>query len=355
MTLKALYYKHTLNFRFDAGTSRGVLKNKDSFLLKIWNTEDKNQYGLGEASPLSGLSLDFSDVQKNLEVVCDKINKGEINCFNFNTYCLEIKDQSSIVFALETAFFDLINLSKREIFKNPFFNFQSKIPINGLVWMGTKDFMHRQIKEKIELGFDTIKLKIGAIDFKEEIELLNFIRKEYTEKEIVLRVDANGAFKPNEALEKLKILSDLKIHSIEQPIAPHQHQLMAELCEISPLPIALDEELITPQNNKLSFLQLIKPQYIILKPTLMGGFNGSREWISAADQLNIGWWITSALESNIGLNAICQFTAEFQNELPQGLGTGQLYHNNFESPLTIEAGKIFYDKFKKWELDRLSN
>ena len=350
MALKAQYYKHTLNFRFDAGTSRGVLKNKDSYFIKIYDENNPDTFGLGEAGPLEGLSLDFGFLAENrLKDIVNDLNSGDYK--NFDDLKLELHDFSSVKFALEMAISDLKNGGKRQIFDNSFFNDQRSIKINGLVWMGEKDFMKKQIVDKLESGFDTIKLKIGAIDFETEMELLQFIRKQFSVQVISIRVDANGAFSPDNALEKLNILSDLNIHSIEQPIKINQWEQMAVLCEKSPIPIALDEELIPHYAQKEELLTTIHPQYIILKPSLMGGMEGAKEWVDAAQNLGINWWLTSALESNIGLNAICQFAAEHNNFLPQGLGTGQLYHNNFDSPLEIQKGEIYYNQNKGWNLD----
>ncbi|MCP9757015.1 o-succinylbenzoate synthase [Lacihabitans sp. CCS-44] len=349
MALKAQYYKHTLNFRFEAGTSRGVLKKKDSYFLKLFYESQPEIFGLGEAGPLEGLSLDFGTLAENkLQEIVNAINSGNYGSIedlksNLNVY-------SSVLFALETALLDIEDGGKRQIFNNSFFNDSDKIKINGLVWMGNKDFMKSQIIEKLESGHDTIKLKIGAIDFDEEIELLKFIRKQFSSEEICLRVDANGAFSCQDALDKLKILSEFDIHSIEQPIKVDQWDEMADLCQKTPVPIALDEELIPNSANKEKLLKHIQPQFIILKPSLMGGLVGSRDWISNAESLGIKWWMTSALESNVGLNAICQFAKEFDNPLPQGLGTGKLYDNNFQSPLTITSGKIFYKKNQEWDL-----
>ena len=347
MALKAQFYKHTLNFSFDAGTSRGVLKKKDSYFIKIYEDSNPDVFGLGESGPLEGISLDFGSLSETKLIdIVKEINEGNFADFQSD----DLNMFPSVRFALETAFRDFENGGQRKLFENAFFKESLRIPINGLVWMGNKEFMKSQIVEKLEAGFDTIKLKIGAIDFNEELDLLAYIRKNFSEKEISIRVDANGAFGPNEALEKLKRLSDFNLHSIEQPIKPNQHDEMAYLCENSPLPIALDEELIQNFGEKYRLLEQIKPQYLILKPSLMGGISGSKEWISTANSLNIKWWITSALESNIGLNAISQFTAEFDNNLPQGLGTGKLYTNNFESPLKISNGQIFYDHKTNWAL-----
>jgi o-succinylbenzoate synthase len=262
----------------------------------------------------------------------------------------DLRDFPSITFGLETAILDLIHGGRMMIFDTPFSHGMGSIPINGLVWMGDKDFMRRQIREKISEGYRCIKMKIGAIDFDSECALLHEIRKEYTEDELSLRLDANGAFQPAEALYKLRVLSEFRIHSVEQPVKQGLEE-MKEICMSSPVPVALDEELIGKYSyeEKLSLLEKIRPAYIILKPTLLGGFGSCREWIEIAGLLNTGWWITSALESNIGLNAIAQFTAAFSPAVPQGLGTGKLYHNNIESPLVITEGSLQYDPANKWD------
>ena len=238
---------------------------------------------------------------------------------------------------------DLQQGGKRVVFDNAFAHGKLQIPINGLIWMGSEVFMREQIESKIEAGFSTIKLKIGAIDFDSEIKLLSSIRDQFDSSQITLRVDANGAFSPNEALQKLERLSNLGIHSIEQPIKAGQWQEMEKLCASTPLPIALDEELIgiNRLEEKMKLMDAIRPQYIILKPSLHGGIKGCREWIALSEERNIPWWFTSALESNVGLDAICQFTAEYKNDLPQGLGTGSLYVENTPTTLKVENGMIY--------------
>jgi len=259
----------------------------------------------------------------------------------------------SIQFGVEQAFKSLNAESSFELFPSKFTEGTTSIPVNGLVWMGDEAFMKQQIIEKIEAGFRCIKLKIGAIDFKTELNILKSIRKEFSVSDIELRVDANGAFSSEHALEKLKQLSEYQLHSIEQPIQPKQFEAMAKLCEVTPIPIALDEELIGvfSVTEKAKVLQTIQPQYIILKPSLIGGFNGSKTWIHLAEQQNINWWITSALESNVGLNAISQWTYTLNNSLPQGLGTGSLFTNNFASPLTVKNGTLQYDKKQYWNFN----
>ncbi|VAV83906.1 O-succinylbenzoate synthase, partial [hydrothermal vent metagenome] len=259
----------------------------------------------------------------------------------------------AIQFGLEMAFLSLKSQDKFTLFPSKFTEGKDTIPINGLVWMGDKQFMAQQIKEKIENGFRCIKMKIGSIDFKTEVELLRSIRQEFSVNDIELRVDANGAFSPNEALEKLKTLSEFDLHSIEQPIKQGQFEAMASLCEQTPLPIALDEELIGVFDitKKEELLHNINPQYIILKPSLIGGFKGSNEWIKSAEQQNIKWWITSALESNVGLNAIAQWTYTLGNKMPQGLGTGSLFTNNFLSPLIVENGTLRHEQNQQWDFN----
>ena len=249
---------------------------------------------------------------------------------------------------------DLAMGGKRKFYDN-YFTQGNPIPINGLIWMGKVDFMRQQIIAKLENGFTCLKLKIGAIDFATELELLASIRQEFSADEIEIRVDANGAFTPETALEKLQRLAEYDLHSIEQPIKQGQWEQMALLCEHSPIPIALDEELIgiNQTKEKQELLDVIRPQYIILKPSLVGGFRASQEWIAEAEKRNLPWWITSALESNIGLNAIAQFTANTNNNLPQGLGTGQLYTNNIPSPLEVEAGQIYYRHDLTWDFSPL--
>lgn len=334
--IKARFSKKTFHFKRPSGTSRGVLTEKHAWFIEVWHSHSPEIIGTGECSIIPGLSPDFIDnntYEAKLKSVCANLEQ-------------QLDDWPSIKFGVETALLDLENGGVSHIFNNDFINNQKKIPINGLIWMGDKKFMQQQIEDILANGFSTIKMKIGAIDFNTEFELLKAIRRNYSSKEITLRVDANGAFSPDEALEKLKQLSELDIHSIEQPIQAGQWKEMHDLCRTSPVDIALDEELIgvNTTKEKIELLSSIQPQYIIIKPSLHGGISGSREWISLAEKHTILWWITSALESNIGLNAICQFTAEFETDLPQGLGTGSLYVDNIESKLTVEAGSIFLSK-----------
>ena len=341
--MKASYKKHILQFKQASGTSRGILKTKETYFLEI---TDNDNSGVGECAIFRGLSVDdVPGYEEKLEWLSKNVNKDKSELLQ------ELIEFPSIQFGLEQALLSLKSKDKFELFSSSFTKNEAPININGLVWMGSELFMKKQIEEKLKSGFTTIKLKIGAIDFKTEYNLLKSIRKDFYAKEITLRVDANGGFLPNEALDKLKYLSDLEIHSIEQPIKPKQWQEMAELCLKSPLDIALDEELIGVlyKKDKQQIIENVKPQYIILKPSLIGGIQGSNEWIELAEKNKIDWWITSALESNIGLNAIAQYTYSLKTTIPQGLGTGGLFTNNIKSPLEVKNGNLIYNQDLKWE------
>ncbi|HEY0045594.1 MAG TPA: o-succinylbenzoate synthase [Flavobacterium sp.] len=340
--MKASYKRHVLNFKTPGGTSRGVLTQKETWYLII---EDNGKKGVGECGVLRGLSIDDRpDYEQKLQWVCEHISLGSEVLWSL------LLDFPSIQFGIEIAFLSLEATDPFVLFPSSFSKGLDSIPINGLIWMGTTEEMKRQIDEKLKAGFTCIKLKIGAIDFDEELAILRFIRTNYTASEIEIRVDANGAFTSHSAFSKLSQLTEFELHSIEQPIEIKQHDIMSELCKLSQLPIALDEELIgvTRHTEKQVLLQKIKPQFIILKPSLIGGIKGASEWIKIAEENSIGWWITSALESNIGLNAIAQWTYTLNNPMPQGLGTGGLYTNNIESPLTVRGGRLHYDVQKTW-------
>ena len=340
--MKASYKKYILNFKRPSGTSRGILTEKETWFLVL---EENGKTGVGECGILRTLSIDDRpDYEKKLKWVCENIHLGKDKLWD------ELIEFPSIQFGVEMAFLSLASKSPFELFPSEFTEGKKSMEINGLVWMGEQAFMKQQIEEKLAQGFRCIKLKIGAIDFQKELDLLHFIRQNFDEKTIEIRVDANGAFVLNEALDKLNQLSGYKLHSIEQPIKSGNLNSMSELCKKTPFPIALDEELIGVfgLKNKEQLLEKIKPQYIILKPSLVGGFKGTLEWISLAEKLNIGWWITSALESNVGLNAITQFTFTLNNLMPQGLGTGGLYTNNFDCPLFIKNGRIYYNPNENW-------
>ncbi|WP_339699338.1 o-succinylbenzoate synthase [Algoriphagus aquimarinus] len=347
------YLKRTLIFKFDAGTSRGVLKTKDVFWIKAFHSDRPEIIGWGEAAPLAKLSLDDRpDFEEVLRKTLDQMSQlhfgsGEENVLNQLKELIPF-ELPSIRFALETAILDLSKGGNRKILGDGFYKGEKAIAINGLIWMGQKDFMLDQIKEKLEQGFDCIKMKIGAIDFQQELDLLDYIRTRFSKDQIILRVDANGAFSEKDALVKLQQLATYELHSIEQPIAAGNWETMKQLCAATPLPIALDEELIGVK-NKAELLDEIQPQHIILKPTLLGGILETKEWIEQAELREIGWWMTSALESNIGLNAIAQLADSLDATVPQGLGTGKLYQNNLKSPLEIEEGEIHYNPQVDWE------
>lgn len=360
MALQADYFKKVFEFNFKAKTSRGYLDDKTSWFIKLWDDINPDRYGLGECGPLPGLSLDaipeFESVLSSVvRKLCELKRHMSFQQFGAATF-QRLKEAipphfPSITFGVETAYLDLLQGGKRIIFRNDFLK-GKLIPVNGLIWMGEPDFMLDQVHRRIEDGFRCIKLKIGGLDFEQECEILQEIRQRYSGREITIRLDANGAFEPSDAMNKLQRLSKYDIHSIEQPIMQGLDE-MAEICEKSPIPVALDEELIRQEtlDERKQLLQKLKPAYIVLKPTLHGGLSGCTQWTELAEAFGIGWWITSALESNIGLNSICQFTANYPIALPQGLGTGTLYHNNFDSPLHVKNGFIAFDPTKVWNVE----
>lgn len=340
--MKASYRKYILHFKQPSGTSRGIMVQKETWFLCL---EDQGRYGVGECGLLRGLSMDdVPGYEDRLGWLCRNIAMGPEALLPLLT------DFPSIRFGLEQAFRSLAGQTPFLLYPSAFTGGSGSIPINGLIWMGEKEAMLAQIREKLEGGFRCLKLKIGALDFHTEISILKGIRDEYSVSDISLRVDANGAFTEEEAPEKLERLAAFQLHSIEQPIRQGNWQAMAVLCEKSPIPIALDEELIgiTTVAEKKQLLQRIRPQYLILKPSLLGGFKASEEWISLSEAVGTGWWVTSALESNIGLNAIAQWTFQLDNPLPQGLGTGGLFTNNFKSPLVVSGGCLSYDPKENW-------
>jgi len=336
---------YDLIFNIPGRTSRGTMKSR-----KVWfiNISDGTNFGIGECAPLPGLSIDaVENIDAKLNEICSEIETGQVT--------FDLSEWPSIQFALETAFIDLKNGGMRDLFPSSFTKGDKAIPINGLIWMGSKDFMLEQVKHKIESGFSCLKLKIGGLDFQDELNILDEIRSEYDSNILEIRLDANGGFSPTEASEKLSQLSEYEIHSIEQPILPGQYELSAKIISNSPIPIAFDEELIGLKTfeEKKRMIESTGPDFIIIKPSLIGGFSGAKEWIDLAESNNIGWWITSALESNIGLNAIAQWTATFNTDMLQGLGTGQVFSNNFDCPLELGAGILSYDLSKHWDLGKI--
>lgn len=335
------YFKHELKFSFDARTSRGEIKTHTAWILRL---EHQNRVAYGEAAPLKGLSIDdVPDFEIQLNTLIDLLNQGQsLEQFDLERF-------PSLRFALETLQADFKGGGQRRLFNSEFT--QGKpIPINGLVWMNEPEPMLKQAREKVRDGFDVIKFKVGAHDFDAECRMLEAFRKEFSESKVIVRLDANGAFDADDALLKLKELKRFGIHSIEQPIQPKQGEVFSEIIAKSPLKIALDEELIglNPFTQGDKLLKQLKPDFLILKPTLLGGFEYSDAWIKLAENYPIGWWATSALESNIGLNAIAQWCSCKANPMPQGLGTGSLYSNNFKSPLLVAKGQLTYLTSENW-------
>lgn len=342
---------YTLVFKQPAKTSRNTLMEKKVHLLRLEKRSQPDIYGLGECGPLAGLSVDdVPDFENHLQQVVAHLNDGALPPE------LDLEKRPSIRFGLESALLDLENGGRRLLFPSAFTTGKQSIPINGLLWMADKKDLLQQLEQKIAAGFTCIKMKVGALDFDEECQVLETIRKKYSAFRIELRVDANGAFPAGDAQAMIKELQRFELHSIEQPIKAGQWEAMQELCAKTKLPIALDEELIglDPHTEGARMVAFIQPQYLIIKPGLIGGFDSSAKWIQLAEKHARGWWITSALESNIGLNAIAQFAATYPLNMPQGLGTGQLYTNNFPAPLEIKDGALHYNHLLPWQLSLVS-
>lgn len=350
--IQAAFVKHTLAFKKPAKTSRDTLTEKDTYFLQLHFAEQTDVTGIGECCYIKGLSVDNHEAYEvQLQRLVDLINEegtADVD-FDFDAF-------PSIECGLEMAIMDLENGGERLYFpENEFYTGERDIAINGLVWMASAPEMTEQVDDLLAKDFKVIKLKVGAIDLTEEIGLLKYIRTKHGSEEVEIRLDANGAFTPENALPALQKLAEFDIHSIEQPLKPGQWDAMAELVKKSPIDIALDEELIgiTDPEEKEKMLKTIRPQYIIIKPSLLGGFGLSEEWMEIADDLHITYWVTSALESNIGLNAIAQWVADLDLTRPQGLGTGKLFKNNIASPLVMESGFLKYDDSRDWHLDAI--
>ena len=339
--ITAHYKKYRLKFKFQALTSRGGMEFKNGYYLFL---SDGKYTGIGECSFIEGLSIDdLENYETALQQLCSYLESGS------SLPVPNLERFPSIKAGWEMAILDLAGKGTKILFESAFTRGISRIPINGLIWMGTHDFMFQQLTQKLSEGFKCIKIKVGAIDFEDEIKLLEFIRQKFPLDVMEIRLDANGAFKSTDVFEKLDLLSRFDIHSIEQPVKQGQIDLMKKVCANSPIPVALDEELIDIKglSNK-ELLELIVPQYIILKPSLLGGFAVCNDWISLAAEQKISWWVTSALESNIGLNAIAQWAFTKSESVVQGLGTGGLYIHNVSSPLYIQNGYLGYDPTKAW-------
>jgi o-succinylbenzoate synthase len=360
--LSATLHKKTFHFSFEARTSRGVMKDRTSWFIKMFDASDPEKFGVGECAPLAGLSPELNEgFEEKLNGFIESFNNAGIasplGTPDGIRKLLESKlpaviPVSSALFAFETAMLDLFNGGNRLIFRSSFAE-GKPIPINGLIWMGGMDFMLQQIEIKIRDGFRCVKLKVGGLDFEKECDILQYVRRKYFREDITIRLDANGSFKPEDGLYKLNELAKFKVHSIEQPLKKGS-ELLPEICARSPIPVALDEELlgISSAEGRKEILTRVKPQFIILKPALHGGLSGSAGWIEAAGKNNVGWWITSALESNVGLNAIAQFTAQYPVEIHQGLGTGAIYDDNFQSPLEVlKSGNLGLNPKEQWEIN----
>lgn len=348
--LKASYSKYDLIFKEPAVTSRSVMTHKETYFVKVWDEIDPFAYGIGECGLFRGLSSDDTvDYEYKLKNACCRINEIKADGFEM------LRDYPSIVFGMEIALQDFQNGSKRLVFDSPWAKGESEIVINGLVWMGDKQTMIRRVGEKLSAGFRCVKFKIGGIDFVDEVEMIRKVRRSFSPEDLEIRLDANGAFSPEDAMSRLEILSSFDIHSIEQPIKPRQWDTLAYVCRNSPIPIALDEEVIglNSRAEKERMAETLLPSYIILKPSLCGGFSGSDEWIGIAEKYGIGWWATSALESNIGLNAIAQWCSSKFISVPQGLGTGLLYINNIESPIEQTGQSLRYNVGRSWKIPEM--
>jgi len=348
--LRATYIRYPLIFVRPAGTSRGILEQKPCWFIRL--TSEAGTTGIGEVSFIPGLSIEKEEeMEARLDRICKLISSGKMDPVQ------PLPSLPGVQFALETALRDLEAGGERILFRSPFTEGQRGITTNGLIWMGAKPFMISQIREKMHLGFRVLKLKVGALDFSEELDVVRWIRSEFGVSDLEIRLDANGAWKPGEALEKMEHFAHYNIHSIEQPVARGQWEEMARLCRDGSIPVALDEELIgiTDPWEMRTVLEQIDPAYIILKPGLLGGFSMASQWIELAGASGTGWWITSALESTIGLNAIAQWTSWMEVTIPQGLGTGALYTNNFSSPLQMSGEQLWFRPALKWELNAIKS
>ena len=350
--IKASTVYREFYFQRPATTSRGTFLSKKVHFILLYHTDDPSSAGIGECSLFPGLSFDdVKGFRDKLKQIVERINQG--NYFNDPS----LSEWPSISFALETAWKDLRTMGSKILYPSDFTEGKDAIDINGLIWMDNKDEMIRQIRQKLTEGFTCLKMKIGSLNLDDELEILRFIRSQANAEDLEIRVDANGAFRPSQTSDIIRMLADLDIHSIEQPIAAGHTEAMAKLCESSPVPIALDEELIGKHSltQKRRVLDAIKPQYLVLKPGLLGGISACKDWISLAEERHINWWITSALETNIGLSAIAQWTYTLKKSIYHGLSTGSLFSNNINSPLYVSGEKLYYDPDVKWNLAGLND
>ena len=348
--LRARWIERTLTPNFELGTSKGPITARTVWYLIAWDSARPEVQGIGEAALFPGHSKEYpADVKVKLIELCERTDNWEQRLIS------DLVDVPSVRFAVEQCLRDLDAGGTKTLFPSDFTIGRKAIPINGLVWMGDRATMKQRIREQIDGGYTTVKMKIGAIGIEDELELLRAVRSEFSANDLTLRVDANGAFSAQQAPEVLKRLADLHVHSIEQPVAAGLYEVMADLCASTPIPIALDEDLIglNTRDAKVDMLENVKPQFIVIKPSLVGGWSATQEWIDLAKAQHIGWWITSALESSIGLNAIAQYTATLNVTMAHGLGTGKVYANNIPSPLLAERGFLKYRPEEAWELGAL--
>ncbi len=347
--LKATYLKYNFHFINPGLTSRGVMHDRTSWFLIVYDITYPTVKGIGECAPINGLSRDSgADMENILEWICTNINKEDL------LLQPDLWNYPSVMFGTETAMLDLKQGGIRLLFNNSFYHKHNGISINGLIWMGSIKAMLEAVENKIKAGYQCLKIKISSINIDNELNMIREVRKLYG-WDIEIRVDANGAFTYESSIPVLNKLAELNVHSIEQPLPSSEYESTARLCKFSPVPVALDEDIVhwPHRNEKIKLLDIIKPQYIVLKPGLTGGFAETKQWIDIAESIGIGWWITSALESNIGLNAIAQFSNQWEHSSVQGLGTGELFSNNINSPLYVSNGLLFYDPIKSWDLQIL--
>ncbi len=348
--LRAIWKEITLTPKFELGTSKGSITSRTVWYLIAWHSERPEVKGIGEAALFPGHSKEFpAEVRTKLLELCADTSDWSQRVNG------DLKNVPSVRFAVEQCLKDLGVSGSKVLFPSTFTLGKQGIPINGLVWMGDRSTMKERMRERIDSGFTTIKLKIGAIGIEDELALLKSIRAEFSAKAITLRVDANGAFDARTAPEVLKRLAELEVESIEQPVPPGLYEVMEELCATSPLPIALDEDLIglNTRDAKADLLDAVRPRYIVIKPSMVGGWASAEEWIALARSRSIGWWITSALESSIGLNAVAQWTATLDVDRAQGLGTGGVYVDNIPAPLEAVRGELRFRPEREWDLSRI--
>jgi L-alanine-DL-glutamate epimerase-like enolase superfamily enzyme len=342
------FQKHELTFKIPGGTSRGVMHKKKLWLLSL---QDNGNIGIGECSIIEGLSPDYENDQQYEKELTDfviaflQVKEPLVTLYeNLTHFFPKLLKFPSLCFGIEGAILDLLSSTKGVLFDNSFTQGKRSIPINGLIWMGTIEFMNAQTQRKLDEGYSVLKYKIGTMDWDAELKMLTDLRARFPKEKLTVRVDANGAFKRSNVFDVIEALRNLDVHSIEQPSGVSDPLLLAELATLNIVPIALDESLIgcSGIESKTKLLETIKPQYIILKPSLHGGIRGAQEWIQLAESLGIGWWLTSALESNVGLNVIAQLAGAYSDLLPQGLGTGGVFETNFPTNLDLRSGEMWY-------------